>query len=124
MKTWRGQPRLRASNDVDGSPGFSEGDLPPGGFQVPGDVNQDSVLEISDAMRAFRLLFLTPGLPLPCDGETPNDGGNLILLDANDDGLANLADVVHFLNYLFLATPSHALGEGCRRLDGCPEICF
>lgn len=92
-------------------------------LQLPGDANQDARLEVSDALRTFHLLFFRPGVPLPCDGAGPGDGGSLLLLDANGDGAADLSDVVHLLNYLLLAGPAHERGTRCARLEGCPEGC-
>ncbi len=65
----------------------------PGGTTGPaflrGDVNQDTAVDITDAVAILEYLFL--GFPTNC----------LSALDANDDGGANIADVGYMLAYLF-----------------------
>jgi hypothetical protein len=65
---------------------FSEG----GGGQIPGDMNQDGKLDISDAPALLGHLFLGTFPLLPCEGgdRTAVDPGpgNLALLDSNGDG--------------------------------------
>jgi hypothetical protein len=56
-----------------------------------GDVNNDGVVDISDATRFLGFLFLS-GAPLECQDAA----------DANDSGKLDLADVVFLLSFLFL----------------------
>ena len=106
-----------------GSPGVDETDLGSGGWQRPGDANQDGSVDIGDAVGLLFSLFRGGGLP-PCDGQTVADGeGSLRLHDANGDGGVNSSDVVHLLSYLFLSGESHVDGTGCRRIAGCPDVC-
>ncbi|MCZ6793074.1 MAG: lamin tail domain-containing protein [Planctomycetota bacterium] len=119
---WRLREGWRPSADPGGSPGFI-GDLPDGGFQRPGEFNQDGLLDISDPISLLRHLFL--GSPAaPCEGEGVNRPADLRLLDANGDGAVDVSDPVHQLAYLFQDGPQHALGSRCVRLEGCPTSCL
>ncbi|MBN1442793.1 MAG: chitobiase/beta-hexosaminidase C-terminal domain-containing protein, partial [Planctomycetes bacterium] len=115
-EAWDAAAGWRASDLVDGSPGLVEGSEPPvGGWQIPGDINQDALLDISDAIRA--LLFLFAGQPLapPCEGPLES-GGNMAVIDVNDDGLFNLSDPVFLLGYLFQGGRQPPLGARCQRI--------
>jgi hypothetical protein len=121
---WGTAAGWRRSAAPGGSPGEVESGPPPvGGLQLPGDVNQDAVLDISDAVRGLFLLFVDAELPLPCSGDDPHAGGNLALLDVTGDGRADLSDPVAILNFLFQGGAAPALGTSCRRLTGCPDAC-
>ncbi|HAK95727.1 MAG TPA: hypothetical protein DCM87_12205 [Planctomycetes bacterium] len=118
-ETWR------PSTEIDGSPGRRDpDDLEPGGWQIPGDANQDGRLDISDAVGLLRLLFAGGGLVPPCDGPTLGQGGTRTLLDMNGDATVNLADPVYLLAYLFAHGPPHVLGTACVKIEGCPHICW
>ena len=54
------------------------------GFQPPGDVNRDSVIDITDGLRLLFLLYAEPGIPFPCDGAI-DEGANLAVIDSNGD---------------------------------------
>jgi hypothetical protein len=56
-----------------------------------GDVNEDSVITVSDPVLALRFMFGLKSIDCP-------DAA-----DANDDGSANVADVITLLRYLFAA---------------------
>ena len=75
------------------------------------------------AAAATRSAFDGARLPLPCEGSIA-EGGNLALLDANAEGGVSLEDSVFMLNYLFRDGPTHALGNRCRRIEGCPDNCL
>ncbi|HNR99431.1 MAG TPA: CotH kinase family protein [Planctomycetota bacterium] len=116
-ETWR------ASTAIDGSPGQRDPDsVQPGGWQMPGDANQDARLDISDAVGLLRLLFAGGSLVPPCDGPSLNQGGTLVLLDMNGDGKVDLADPVYLLAYLFAHGPAHVLGTTRVKIEGCPDI--
>jgi len=113
-----------ASAWLGGSPGEDDpGGLTEGGWQVPGDINQDGRLDISDAVSTLRALFGGAPARLPCQGAGPGDGGNRLLLDLNADARVDIADVIHLLGYLFAKGPSPALGVRCTRIAGCPSAC-
>ena len=120
---WTTAEGWRASAAIGGSPGAYDGALPTGGYQRPGDANQDGRLDISDAVGLLRFLFGSTGLPLPCEGTSIAEGGNLALLDVNGDGRADIADAVSMLGYLFAGGPAPAAGTNCIRIEGCPTSC-
>jgi len=86
--------------------------------RVPGDCNEDGVLDLSDAVCLLGHVFLGTPSVLPC---TPAAGA--ILVDWNDDGFVDLSDAVYGLTYLFNGGPPHELGELCTPIDGCSNIC-
>ncbi len=113
----------RQSYAVYGSPG--EADLPQlGGWQLPGDANQDGALDISDCVGLLLLMFQIPGYDtLPCEGETIHEGGNVPVLDTNGDGSVDIADAVYVLQYLFAGGSPPARGTTCIRVPGCQTRC-
>ncbi len=115
---WRPGPDL-------GSPGV-HAPAGAGGLQRQGDLNQDGVVNISDAVAILVHLFIRPR-ELPCGGdpvgEAGGDDANRRLLDVNADEEVSLSDAVFLLEYLFLEGPIPALGTGCVRIAGCPEVC-
>ncbi len=114
----------RASTLEGGSPGEDDpGEVPSGGLQLPGDYNQDTVLDLSDAISLLLYLFGGKTDTLPCDGATANDGGNLPLLDVNNNQIITISDVVFILRYLFADGEPPALGTRCVRIEGCPHAC-
>ena len=98
-----------------------------GGGQIPGDMNQDARLDISDAPALLGHMFLGTFPQLPCTGgdrTTVNPGlGNLSLLDSNGDARIDLSDVVWNLSYLFLGGSEPVLGTVCVRIVECPDAC-
>ena len=118
--SWGDAASWQASLDIDGSPGtITE---PTGGRQFIGNLNQDSAVDISDAVSLLSALFLGDA-SLPCEGESIATGGNLPLADFNGDVAVDLTDAVSLLNYLFLSGSPPALGVNCVRIEGCPERC-
>jgi hypothetical protein len=91
--------------------------------QVPGDANQDGVLDLSDAVTILGHLFGGKPDLLPCGDRTREDPGNVALLSSNGDDLVDISDAVHVLQYLFAAGAPHALGSECVAIAGCPGIC-
>ena len=93
-----------------------------GGRQLPGDCNQDSELDLSDAACVLNVLFVPlPPNEFPCGDGLPATASNVRLLDVNDDANIDLADVIYVLNYLFQGGPQPAQGIGCIRIAGCPD---
>lgn len=96
------------------------------GNQVPGDCNQDSRIDISDAVCVFRTLFSPPPLRFPCGDGTAAHPANLALSDWDGNGQLSIGDGIAVLHFLFQAGPSHPLtvpGEeksACVQIDGCP----
>ncbi len=120
---WNQQEGWMASPTPHGTPGYSDADPPSGGFQKGGDLNQDSHLDIGDAVSLLLGLFRGDEITLPCEGNTVADGGNLVLVDFDGNSEADITDALGFLNYLFLDGPEHTLGTSCIRIEGCPSAC-
>jgi hypothetical protein len=120
---WGVKASWKASVELFGSPGREDGTGPGGGWQLPGDVNQDGELDISDAVGLLRHLFGGVSLALPCDGPTIGEGGTLTLLDVNGDSGVDLGDAVYTLAYLFAGGLAPELGTACVRIEGCPTAC-
>jgi hypothetical protein len=112
---WRAGPEL-------GSPGRTAFAGPArGGLQRQGDLNQDGVVSLPDAVAILVRLFES-GRAWPCE-ETHREDGNLILADVDGDGKVLLSDAVYLLAYLFGDGPPPALGPACVRIPGCPDVC-
>jgi len=62
---------------------------------ICGDVNNDSIVNVSDAIYIINYLFI-PGSPVPLP---------LCSADINGDGIVNISDVVTIVNYVFLGEP-------------------
>jgi hypothetical protein len=109
-----------------GTPGAlnSVGVEPPeSGLQLPGDVNQDGRINLTDSLVLVSHLAGGSALLLPCGGAGLDEGGNLALADADGNAAVNLTDVVYLLEHLFLGGPPHVLGSECVAIDGCPTVC-
>ncbi len=113
----------RASLRTDGSPGEDDVELPPGGLQRPGDLNQDGRLDIADAIAILQYLFGGRPVALPCSGAATAEGGDLLLIDINGDARVDVADAIALLGYLFGSARPPALGTDCVRISGCPTAC-
>jgi mono/diheme cytochrome c family protein len=105
------------------------GRAPQIGSQRPGDCNQDSHLDISDALCLLGHLFLGAPRELPCEGRAADDSGeaNLALLDGDGDGEISLSDAVGIVQFLFsgAAPPSPCVDARCSDcvvIEGCPDI--
>lgn len=119
---WSFASSWRPSARPGGSPGQDDVE-PLGGRQVPGDLNQDANLDISDPVAILQLLFLGRVGALPCGDGTLDAQGNLALLDSDASGGVNLTDAIYLLSYLFLSGPPPALGVHCVEIEGCPDTC-
>ena len=114
----------RGSLEVDGTPGFlSATPQPAGGLQLPGDLNQDRRVDISDAIGLLGHLFVGNPATLPCGAGDTSDSDNVRLLDVNGDNGVNLTDAIGLLTWLFRGGAPHANGEECVRIPACPESC-
>jgi len=94
-----------------------------GGGQVPGDLTQDSKLDLSDPIALLGHLFLGQLPVLPCEGGKSTDPGNAALLDGNGDTKVDLSDAIYTLQFLFLGGPPPVLGKACVAIPGCPALC-
>jgi hypothetical protein len=120
---WSDKESWQPSSAAYGSPGEADSGIPDlGGWQRPGDANQDGALDISDAVAFLRYFFGTATLSLPCEDEITEEG-NMALLDVNGDAVVNIADAVSTLAYLFADGLPPALGTSCTRMKGCPHAC-
>lgn len=90
--------------------------------QLPGDGNQDGLLNISDGVHLLGILFLGVGTP-PCGDRTLGHPVNIFLLDANGDSRVDLSDPVSTFGYLFLGGPPPVRGTECIVLPTCPDAC-
>ncbi len=118
---WNDPQSWSPSEQLLGTPGL-ENSASPGGWQLPGDINQDGQFDISDPVGYLRALFLSQTVDPPCDGDL-QEGGNLELLDLNDDDAVDLADAVWGLTHLFAGGPPPAGGTACILIQGCRHAC-
>lgn len=95
-----------------GSPCSVSAQVGVSGMQVPGDINQDGAVDISDATGLFDYLYL--------GGERPACPGGL---DFNGDSAVDISDGVGILNWLFQGGAAHVLGTTCRAIPGCSNVC-
>ncbi len=93
------------------------------GWQLPGDGNQDGVIDISDAVSLLFSLFVGGTPSLPCDGGQVGSPGNVLLLDSDGNQSVDLTDAIYILAYLFRSGPEPVLGTSCVRMEGCPDAC-
>jgi hypothetical protein len=120
---WSEKASWRSSRRPGGSPGEEDAVRAlRRGWQLPGDANQDGLLDVSDAIRVIELLFGGAPAPLPCDGGLAAAGGNRALLDLDRSGSVQLTDAVSILLFLFAGGPP-GLGTDCVLLVGCPDAC-
>ena len=85
---------------------------------MPGDLNQDGVLDISDEISLLGYLFLGSPVRLPCHGEADSPH-NLAVLDSNGDRRLDVSDAIYTLRYLFLGGPPPTHGTECRCIPEC-----
>ena len=67
LERWADREGWRASAAIGGSPGAPDPAVVEAGLQVPGDLNQDRLLDLGDAIGVLVALFLGP-VALPCGG--------------------------------------------------------
>ena len=115
--------RYTANGKPNGTPGLPDPGAPLGGLQVPGDLNQDGGMDISDSIALLGHLFLGSPARLPCQDGGIGDPANLTLLDVNGDNELNLTDAIHSLAYLFMGGAPPAPGTECLPIAGCSNAC-
>jgi hypothetical protein len=91
------------------------------GLQMPGDCNQDGLVDISDSLCLIGVLFLGDPPLLPCGDGRVTHGGNIALLDWQSDGNVDISDAILGLQYLHLGGPPPPLVAGgeCASMPGC-----
>ena len=94
-----------------------------GGTQLPGDCNQDSRLDISDAVCLLGHLFLGTPRSLACGDGTTAHAANRALMNLNGAASIDLTDAIHVLRYLFQGGPAPVGGTSCLPIMGCPDTC-
>ncbi len=113
----------KSSLHLHGSPGISESDgTTEGGFQKPGDANQDGFIDLGDSITLL-LKVLGRDTSLPCSDGNLAEGGNLALLNLNGDQTVDISDVVYQLTFLYLDGAAPEQGVFCRRIPNCPDVC-
>ena len=116
--TWNSSSSWRASFGLGGSPG-SEDVLVD--RRVPGDLNQNGLLELTDALiLVFNLFGPLSNSVEPCESAQ----GNREIQDIDGDGVLTVNDALRVLKYLYLAGPPPHKGRRCAPMPGCSEVCF
>ena len=116
---WSDASLWQESRFFGGTPGMDNDEVPPFGFQKPGDLDQNGVVDLIDGVALFRMLT-GDSIEPPCR----SDAGNRTLQDINGDGTLDLSDPLQLLNYLFLRGGPPGLGVDCRRVADCPSGCI
>ncbi len=122
LEAWSRSLGWRPSHAVGGSPGIVDEPLV-AGFQLPGNVNQDARIDVTDAIAILGHLVLGLDTPLPCGDGTFDAPANQVILDINGDASVNLTDGVHLLLWMFQRGDPPALGTSCVPLVDCPDLC-
>ncbi len=91
--------------------------------QVPGDCNQDGIVDISDVLCVIGHLFVGNPSDLPCGDGSTTHTSNVRLLDFNGDQVIDLSDGIAEIMYLFLGEAEHVLGTDCIYIDQCLPVC-
>ncbi len=118
--TWNDPASWVESAQRHGSPGRAEGEVE-SGLQRPGNIDQDGILSVSDAIAILRILF--HGVSAPCGSGDASEPANQIVLDIDGSGGANVADALALVQYLFRRGDAPALGRECVPIEGCPDAC-
>ena len=98
-----------------------------GVLTIPGDVDLNGGLDISDPILQLNYLFagdLLPACATEDDGTTLTPLG-LLINDWDGSGGVNINDPTASLIYQFSGGPPHVLGEGCQLIEGegCEDSC-
>ena len=125
LEDWGEEASWRASSRRLGSPGAEDPDVvePEGGPQVPGDINQDGILNLSDAGSVLSYLFQGTPAELPCGDGSLEDEGNRSLLDSDGGGTIHMSDAIYVLNFLYQGGAPPVLGTECVAIPGCEGAC-
>ena len=102
---------------------FRENDLydgpEEGGAQLPGDLDQDGSVQLTDAIVLLEGIFRgsasSPPCPRACDARR--------IVDTSGDGRVNLVDVIHLLTFVLGRGPAPYAGVECLPMAGCREAC-
>ena len=105
------------------TPGVHNDEASGDGLQRPSDANQDSRVNLVDAVSLARILFVGDGPALPCGTGALAEPGNRELLDADANGSVDVTDTIYLLDYLFRRGPPPVLGTDCVPLSTCPDAC-
>ena len=114
--TWSEPASWTASVEIGGSPGRADGSAVPAS-QRPGDINQDAIINLVDGIRLLEVLVGRAELPCASSFSSAQ------LMDNNGDGVNDLTDALHILNYVFQNGPPPSMGSGCVALPGCADVC-
>ncbi len=124
--TWTDdQPDPGIADDVT-NPGVAD---PSDTGLLPGDVNGDGGVDISDPVAHLNFLFTSAALPdcFVVEGAEPVEltAAGLAILDWNGDGGSDISDPVASLNFQFGGTGApHALGGDCTTIESvCSPTC-
>ena len=125
LEGWGEEASWRASSRRLGTPGAADdGEVEPGGgLQMPGDVNQDGQLNLSDAVSVLTYLFQGAPAELPCGDGSAAAEGNRALLDSDGGGTIHMADAIYVLNFLYQGGAPPVLGTECVPIPGCEDAC-
>ena len=122
VASWALGESWRPSHDFGGSPGFPDVESD-SGFQLVGNLNQDTRIDISDAYAMLRYLFSGQPTTLPCgDGEAEH-ASNRFLLDVDGSESVDIGDPIYLLAFLFQNGPPPTAGTSCLPLLDCPFVC-
>ena len=94
-----------------------------GGFQLPGDCNQDGTYDISDPVCLLGFLFLGNPQELPCGSGGANDASNEALYRWHSETI-ELSSAVQGLQFLFFGGTPNPMGQGCVQVSECPDACL
>ena len=122
-EAWSEADGWRPSELEGGSPGRADGGAPPAAGLLPGDLTQDGRLNLLDVIVLLRHLFDEEKPPLPCDGPTILDGGNLRLADVDGGGAPQVTDALQLFQSIIGDGAPHVLGTDCVTIEGCPSRC-
>ena len=94
--------------------------------QLPGDCNQDGLLDIVDPLCLLWVLFAGGVQDPPCE-PTLDSPGNTALLDWQPDAQVDVTDAVSVLLFIFAEGASHTLSAAgnpgdCLPIFGCPAL--
>ncbi len=90
---------------------------------LPGDCNQDSQLNMTDAICLLSHLFLGEPNRLPCGGGLIDDPANVAVLDLNGQAGTDTSDAIYLLVHLFIGGPGPVQGIECITVSDCPDTC-
>jgi len=94
------------------------------GLRRIGDVDNDGIRSITDAVIILQHLFLGVERDFPCADGSPADPANLRIGDFNDDGTLSIADAVGLLVFLFHEGQPPALGADRLVFEDCIGVCL